>query len=76
MNETNKKWAYAGVRMVELICVAAFMFGLLWQGADTLKLTVPQFLMLYGGAGAVVCEAMARLLKKSAKFRSESKKAK
>ena len=55
MNETNKKWAYVGVRMVELICVAAFMFGLLWQGADTLKLTVPQFLMLYGGAGAAAC---------------------
>lgn len=75
MNENTRKYGYVGVRMVELICVAAFLFGLLWQGADTLKLTVPQFLMLYGGAGAVVCEAMARALKKSAKFREQPKKA-
>jgi hypothetical protein len=69
MNEFTRKMSYVGVRMIELICIAAFLFGLLWQGADTLKLTVPQFLMLYGGTGTVVCEAMARLLKGSAKFR-------
>jgi hypothetical protein len=61
--------------MIELICVAAFLFGLLWQGADTLRLTVPQFMMLYGGVGAVVCEAMARLLNRSAKFREQPKRA-
>jgi len=62
MNEENelKKTIYIGFRYIEGICIAVFVFGLLWEGTEILKLTLPQFLMVYGGAGAVISELMAR----------------
>lgn len=63
MNETNRKYAYVAVRMLELLFASAFVFGIMWQGAESFMLSVPQFLMLYGGLGALVCELAARSLR-------------
>ena len=60
MNEEERKTVYIGFRYMEGICIAVFVFGLLWEGTELLKLTLPQFLILYGGAGAVISEIMAR----------------
>jgi len=54
------KSVYVGIRYLEGICIAVFVFGVLWEGTEILKLTLPQFLMVYGGAGAVLSELMAR----------------
>ena len=58
--EVNTNTMYVGIRYLEGICIAVFVFGLLWEGTEILKLTLPQFLMVYGGAGAVISELMAR----------------
>jgi hypothetical protein len=63
----EKNNLYVGIRYVELICIAAFIFGFLWNGTDVLQLTFPQFMMLYGGIGAVVSEAVARIIQKKIK---------
>jgi hypothetical protein len=55
---------YLIFRYLEIICVGAFIFGFLWNGTEVLNLTTPQFLMLYGGTGAVVCEILARVFSK------------
>jgi hypothetical protein len=60
--EINVK--YLAFRYIEIICAGAFIFGFLWNGTETLKLTISQFLMLYGGLGAVICEVLARLFSK------------
>lgn len=52
------------IRFIELLCIAFFIFGFLWNTTEWLNLTAPQFLMLYGGAGAVICEIIARLFNK------------
>ena len=74
MNEANQRRAYIGVRMLELLFAAALVFGMMWQGTETFRLSVPQFLMLYGGVGTLVCEVTARALNKAAKFRGKPKK--
>ncbi len=55
---------YLAVRYIEMICIGVFMFGVLWEGTLRMDLTTPQFLMVYGGAGALITEALARLFKK------------
>ena len=55
---------YLAARFIEIICIGAFIFGFLWNGTEVLNLTTPQFMMLYGGTGAVVSEILARLFKK------------
>ena len=62
MEETNIK--YLAMRYVELLCIAVFIFGMLWNGTEMLDLTTPQFLMLYGGVGAIVSEVLARVFHK------------
>ena len=51
-------------RVIEMLCIGAFVFGFLWNGTEVLNLTTPQFMMLYGGTGAVVSEVVARIFKK------------
>lgn len=51
-------------RLIECFCVALFIFGMLWNTTEILKLTTPQFMMLYGGVGALVTEIIARVLSK------------
>lgn len=55
---------YLAFRYLEIICIGAFIFGFLWNGTEVMQLTTPQFMMLYGGAGAVVCEILARVFSK------------
>jgi len=59
MTDRNK---YVAIRMLELVFGAAFFFGIMWSGVGTISLTMPQFLALYGGAGALICELFARRL--------------
>jgi len=71
MNEEIKEYSYIGVRLIEFICIAAIIFGALWEGTEIFNLTLPQFLMLYGSLGAVVSEGLARILKKKVKKPAE-----
>jgi len=52
---------YLAVRYIEGFCIAMFIFGFLWNGTEVMQLTTPQFMMLYGGFGALVCEVLSRL---------------
>ena len=61
-NEINNK--YVIIRLVQLICIGAFVFGALWEGTIRFNLTTPQFLMVYGATGAILSEALARMFKK------------
>ena len=64
MEKENIRNTYLAFRYIEGICIAVFIFGFLWEGTEMLKLTLPEFMMLYGGVGAVVSEFLARLLNK------------
>lgn len=55
---------YLAARYIEIICIAAFIFGFLWNGTEMVNLTMSQFLILYGGVGAIICEAFARIFSK------------
>ena len=55
---------YVIIRLVQLLCVCAFVFGALWEGTIKMNLTTPQFLMVYGGTGAVISEDIARFFKR------------
>lgn len=59
--------SYIIARYIEMVCIGAFFFGLFWEGTIRINLNTPQFLMLYGGSGAVVSEIIARLFKKKIK---------
>ena len=63
-NKERKSNGYLAARYIELLCISLFIFGFLWNGTEVMNLTTPQFLMLYGGAGAVICEVLARLFSK------------
>jgi len=63
----NKRNAYLAFRYVEIICIGIFVFGFLWNGTEMLQLTFPQFMMLYGGIGAIISEAIARIILKQIK---------
>jgi hypothetical protein len=56
--------SYMIARAIELLCIGAFIFGFLWNGTEMMNLTTPQFMMLYGGSGAVISEVVARIIKK------------
>ena len=64
----NRRIGYLASRYVECFCIAMFIFGFLWNGTEVLNLTTPQFLMLYGGGGAVLCEILARLFTRKKKI--------
>ena len=55
---------YVIIRLVQLICLGAFVFGALWEGTIRFNLTTPQFLMVYGGTGAIISEVLSRAFKK------------
>lgn len=75
MEDEIVKSSYTAIRYIEGICIAVFVFGFLWNGTEILQLSFPEFMMLYGGTGAVVSEAVARLFLKMIK-KKESKKVK
>jgi len=62
VENTNTK--YIVMRYLQMICVGAFVFGALWEGTIKFNFTTPQFLMVYGGTGAVISEVLARIFKK------------
>jgi len=66
-SNTNVKTAYLVFRYIEGLCIAVFVFGFLWEGTEILKLTLPEFLMLYGGSGAIISEFLARILHRQIK---------
>lgn len=75
MIDESKKNMYLAFRYIEGICIGVFVFGFLWNGTDILQLTFPQFMMLYGGTGAVISELIARLIHRQIK-KKENKKVK
>ena len=64
MDEGIATTSYFAMRLIECFCIALFVFGFLWNTTEILKLTLPQFMMLYGGLGAVLAEVMARIFSK------------
>lgn len=64
MKKENASYMYLASRYLECLCIAVFIFGFLWNGTEVLNLTSSQFLMLYGGTGAVITEVLARLFSK------------
>ena len=60
----HPNYKYLVFRYIEVICIALFIFGFLWNGTEVMHLTTPQFMMLYGGSGAVICEILSRLFSK------------
>jgi len=68
-NDTTdiKRTAYLGFRYLEGLCIAIFVFGLLWEGTEIFDLSTPEFLIVYGGAGAVITELLSRLTQKQIK---------
>lgn len=64
MEENTKTLTYLAFRYMEVICIAVFIFGFLWYGTEVMNLSTPQFLMMYGGLGAIICEGLARLFGK------------
>ena len=67
MENEEKKSVYLIIRYIEGLCIAVFVFGLLWNGTDVLKLSFSQFMILYGGMGAVISEVLARIIYKQVK---------
>ena len=61
---TTKNIFASYIRNLEIVCISLFIFGFLWSITEILNLTVPQFFMLYGGSGALVCEMLYRLSSK------------
>ena len=66
VDQDLKEGAYFITRVIEIICIGLFFFGLLWEGTIIFNLSTPQFLIAYGGAGAVVTHVLAYFLKKKA----------
>jgi hypothetical protein len=62
--QESKTNIYYGIRFVQVLCIGVFTFGVLWQGTETFNMNTPQFMMVYGGAGAVISEVVARVFKK------------
>jgi len=64
---SNIEVGYVAIRFIEILCVAVVIFGSLWEGTEILNLSFPEFMMLYGGVGAVLSEIIARVLMKRIK---------
>lgn len=62
--QVNEQDMYYIVRFVQVICIGIAAFGALWKGTEVLYLDTPEFMMVYGGLGALISEIFARLFKK------------
>ena len=67
MDKEEPDVKYLATRYIQMICIGAFVFGALWEGTIVMNLSTPQFLMVYGGCGAIISEMLARLFKKKPK---------
>lgn len=63
-DNTTKTNIYYGIRFVQVLCIGVAVFGGLWKGTEVLNLDTPEFMIVYGGSGAVISEFVARLFKK------------
>lgn len=50
------------VRALQVLFVIVAIFGAVWKSTLSLALSIQEFMMLYGVAGAAVCEAIIRVL--------------
>lgn len=65
MDETNRRYVIIFLRFVELLSISVFILGAMWQGADMMKLSLPQFMMLYGLITAVASELAVRVAQRA-----------
>jgi len=63
-NIETKTNIYLGIRFIQMICIGLAVFGALWKGTEIMELDTPEFLMVYGGIGAIISEIIARIFKK------------
>jgi len=62
-NETKTN-IYYGIRFIQVLCIGVAVFGGLWKGTEVMNLDTPEFMIVYGGAGALISEIVARVFKK------------
>ena len=62
--QETKTNIYLGIRFIQVLCIGIAVFGALWKGTEVLNLDTPEFMMVYGGAGALISEIIARVFKK------------
>jgi len=55
---------YYGIRFIQVLCIGVAVFGGLWKGTEVMNLDTPEFMIVYGGAGALISEIVARVFKK------------
>jgi len=55
---------YYGFRFIQIICIGVAVFGFLWEGTEQFNMSTPQFMIIYGSAGAAISEVIARIFKK------------
>lgn len=58
-NKKSYKQVFIGLQVLGAVVA---VFGALWQGTESLSLSVPQFMMLYGVLDVAACEVVKRLL--------------
>jgi len=63
-DKQTKTNIYLGIRFIQMICIGLAVFGGLWKGTEVMSLDTPEFLMVYGGLGAIISEIVARIFKK------------
>ena len=76
MEELWRRRTIIGLRMIQLVASALTILGTLWVVAELLKLTLSQFMLVYGFTGIIVPEIPIRLLTrglpKEKKFRQKT----
>ena len=55
---------YYSIRYIQVLCIGVAVFGGLWKGTEVMNLDTPEFMIVYGGAGALISEIVARVFKK------------
>ena len=60
----SKSELYIYLRLGEAFCLVVFLFGFMWNASEYLNLTLPQYMMLYGGSGALLIESVVQIIKK------------
>ena len=63
-NNETKTNIYYGIRFIQVLCIGVAVFGGLWKGTEVMNLDTPEFMIVYGGAGALISEIVARVFKK------------
>jgi len=84
MDIDYKRYVVLGLRVLQMICIGSFATGCIWASSDLLLnkvlIDVPVtplsvLLMLYGGVGSIVNEAIIRLFNRQNCFLQKKEKA-